>query len=139
MILSKFGPFFTQHDPLKGDKNWSHRAQWQIKLLNNYWLKHISYKNQIPKRFSDIIRSKHAWKVYLKSFLVKNWNFLVKNGPKMGKIDFSQNFHWANIVIDHKCGFYKNKRANDGPPHHRASQKYLYQHKDTILCQPSYF
>ena len=32
-----------------------------------------------------------------------------------------------------------NKRANDGPPHHRASQKYLYQHEDTILCQPSYF
>ena len=33
--------------------------------------------------------------------------------------------------------FSVNKRANDGPPHHRASLKYLYQHKDTILCQPS--
>ena len=29
--------------------------------------------------------------------------FLVKNGPKMGKKFFSQNFHLANILIDHKC------------------------------------
>ena len=33
----------------------------------------------------------------------------------------------------------KNNKRTDGPPHHRASQKYLYQHEDTILCQPSYF
>ena len=25
----------------------------------------------------------------------------------MGQKDFSQNFHWANIVIDHKCSFYE--------------------------------
>ena len=30
----------------------------------------------------------------------------------MGKIDFSQNFHWANIVIDHKCSFYKKNQQN---------------------------
>ena len=30
----------------------------------------------------------------------------------MGKIDFSQNFHWANIVIDHKCSFYKKNWQN---------------------------
>ena len=36
-----------------------------------------------------------------------NGNFLVKNGLKMGKTDFSQNFHWAIMVNnygkDHKC------------------------------------
>ena len=30
----------------------------------------------------------------------------------MGKIDFSQNFHWANIVKDHKCSFYKKNQQN---------------------------
>ena len=51
-------------------------------------------------------------------FLVKNYHFLVKNGPKMGKIDFSQNFHWAIIVLlilillDHKCSFYKKNQQN---------------------------
>ena len=33
-------------------------------------------------------------------FLVKNDNFLVKSGPKMGKIDISLNFHWAILVLD---------------------------------------
>ena len=40
-----------------------------------------------------------------------------------------------------KISLYKNrdnKRANDGPPHHRASQKYIYQHEDKIVCQLSY-
>ena len=45
-------------------------------------------------------------------FLVKNDNFLVKNGPKMGKIYFSQNFHWAILVLDHKCSFYKRNQQN---------------------------
>ena len=31
---------------------------------------------------------------------------------KMGKKYFSQNFHWANIVIDHKCSFYKKNQQN---------------------------
>ena len=31
---------------------------------------------------------------------------------KMGKTDFSQNFHWENIVIDHKCSLYKKKQQN---------------------------
>ena len=30
----------------------------------------------------------------------------------MGKIDFSQNFHWAILVIDHKCSFSKKKQQN---------------------------
>ena len=82
------------------------------KIVQKYWPKHILYKNQIPKTFSAIIRSKHAWKVYLKSFLVNFFHFLVKNGPKMEQKYFSQNFHWANIVKDRKCSFYKKNEQN---------------------------
>ena len=30
----------------------------------------------------------------------------------MGKIDISQNFHWAILVLDHKCSFYKRNQQN---------------------------
>ena len=43
------------------------------------------------------------------NFWSKMTIFWSKNGPKMGKIDFSQNFHWAILVIDHKCSFYKKQ------------------------------
>ena len=75
-------------------------------------LDYILYKNQIPKRFSVMIRSKHAWKVDLQSFWSKMTICLDKNGPKMGKIDFSKNFHWAILVIYHKWSFYKRNWQN---------------------------
>ena len=30
----------------------------------------------------------------------------------MGKIYFAQNFHWAILVIDHTCSFYKKNKQN---------------------------
>ena len=48
-ILSLF-IVFTQHDPLKGAKTWLHGASQEIKLINYYLTKHISYKKQHIKK-----------------------------------------------------------------------------------------
>ena len=68
----------------------------------NFWLTNVSKWYFRPGG----IRSKHAWNVDLQG--------------KMGKIDFSQNFHWAILIIDHKCSFYNNKpsfRWSPAPAH----------------------
>ena len=44
--------------------------------------------------------------------LVKSYEQIERNWPKMGKIDFSQNFHWVILVLDHKCSFYKRNQQN---------------------------
>ena len=36
-------------------------------------------------------------------FFGQNGQILVKKGPKRGQKYFWQNFHWAIIVIYHKC------------------------------------
>ena len=91
--FSNFWSIYTSWSPLKVHKNWSHRVQWQIKLLKNCSTKHSWCKYQILKRFSVIISSRNAWKADSKSFLVKNEGKNIKKGPK----------------IDHECSFYEKK------------------------------
>ena len=57
----------------------------------------------------------------------QNGLFLTVLAPKRDKRDF-----WGKAKMGGGQLFYfypshnrKNKRANDGPPHHRATQKYL--------------
>ena len=45
-------------------------------------------------------------------FWVKNVIFFIKTGPKMVKKYFPQNFHWPILVIDPKCGFYKENQQS---------------------------
>ena len=57
--------------------------------------------------------SKILWAEWEKLAKIKGQigHFLVKKGPKMVKIDFSQNFHWAILVLDHKMDIFGPKWA----------------------------
>ena len=46
MILSYFG-VFSQHNPLKGPKNWSHGPGWQIKKLNKQSSAYFIWKYKV--------------------------------------------------------------------------------------------
>ena len=65
---------FTQHDPLKWAKIWSHGAAWQTKILKKYSTKNISYKKKNIKKY----------RVNIRSNLKRNWVFFGRKWPNFG-------------------------------------------------------
>ena len=65
------------------------------------------------------------WQCFLKKMVII-LIFCDENPPHFRSL--GRNLYATCLVKNLQDNLGTNKRDNDGPPHHRASQKYIYQH-----------
>ena len=124
--------------PRKNMQCWWPRVHYQEPV---HFLSGLGYKNTTLEHDNSALRCQMC---ILALKMVKNgqfWCISEVPPPRDSNLNFSDMFQ--NVLSRRALGWGHqisvNKRANDGPPHHRETQSILNQHEDTILSQQSYF